>query len=121
MTTGKHSRNGHTTIRSVSRRGGKAGTSQTRGHHDGVRQGQTDSWGISERDALGLSPSYRETSPRSSTRSLYIPPHPVREDLKPILDELKDQIERIKGEWTLDDRRWLRHQLRRLANSFPAD
>jgi len=42
-------------------------------------------------------------------------PQPLRELLKPVLDELKDKLENFEGEPTLEDYRWLRGQLRRLV------
>ena len=53
--------------------------------------------------------------PRLSQRASY-EPHPWRERLKPILDELQDTLERFEGEPTRADHRWLRGQLRRLAD-----
>ena len=43
-------------------------------------------------------------------------PQPLRELLKPILDELKDKLERFEGEPTPEDHRWLRGQLRKLVD-----
>jgi hypothetical protein len=42
-------------------------------------------------------------------------PQPLRERLKPILDELQDTLERFEGEPTPEDHRWLRGQLRKLV------
>jgi hypothetical protein len=42
-------------------------------------------------------------------------PQPLRERLKPILDELQDTLERYEGEPSPEDRRWLRGQLRKLV------
>jgi len=50
-----------------------------------------------------------------SRRAPYAP-HPWRELLKPILDELKDKLEGFEGEPTPEDHRWLRGQLRRLVD-----
>ena len=41
---------------------------------------------------------------------------PLRERLKPILDELNDTLENFEGEPTPEDHRWLRGQLRKLAD-----
>jgi hypothetical protein len=54
-------------------------------------------------------------APGPSPRALY-EPQPLRELLKPILDELHDKLERYGGEPTPEDRRWLRGQLRRLVD-----
>jgi hypothetical protein len=43
-------------------------------------------------------------------------PQPLRELLKPILDELKDKLESFEGEPTPADHRWLRGQLRKLID-----
>jgi hypothetical protein len=43
-------------------------------------------------------------------------PRPLRERLKPILDELKDTLESFEGEPTPEDHRWLRGQLRKLVD-----
>ena len=43
-------------------------------------------------------------------------PQPLRELLKPILDEFNDKLERFEGEPTPADHRWLRGQLRRLVD-----
>jgi hypothetical protein len=43
-------------------------------------------------------------------------PQPLRELLKPILDELKDKLESFEGESTPADHRWLRGQLRKLVD-----
>jgi hypothetical protein len=50
-------------------------------------------------------------SPRASYE-----PQPLRELLKPILDELKEKLERFEGEATPADHRWLRGQLRKLVD-----
>jgi hypothetical protein len=53
-------------------------------------------------------------APSPSRRASY-EPQPLRELLKPILDELQDTLERYEGEPTPEDHRWLRGQLRRLV------
>jgi hypothetical protein len=45
-------------------------------------------------------------------------PQPLRELLKPILEELKDKLENFEGELTPEDHRWLRGQLRKLADGM---
>ena len=45
-------------------------------------------------------------------------PQPLRELLKPILDELKDKLESFEGEPTPADHRWLRGQLRKLVDGL---
>jgi hypothetical protein len=55
------------------------------------------------------------TAPGSARRASY-EPQPLRELLKPILDELNDKLERFEGEPTPADHRWLRGQLRKLVN-----
>jgi hypothetical protein len=54
-------------------------------------------------------------APGASRRASY-EPQLWRELLKPILDELQDTLERFEGEPTPADYRWLRGQLRRLAD-----
>ncbi|MDQ3832000.1 MAG: hypothetical protein M3361_22465, partial [Candidatus Tectomicrobia bacterium] len=49
-------------------------------------------------------------APGPSRRPSY-EPQPLRELLKPILDELTDKLESFEGEPTPEDRRWLRGQL----------
>jgi hypothetical protein len=66
--------------------------------------GDTSTARRAERSALG-----------PSRRASY-KPQPLRELLKPILDELNDKLERFEGEPTPADRRWLRGQLRRLVD-----
>jgi hypothetical protein len=53
-------------------------------------------------------------SPGPARRASY-EPQPLRELLKPILDELKDTLESFEGESTPEDHRWLRRQLRKLV------
>jgi hypothetical protein len=60
-----------------------------------------------ERD--GIAAGWPGTSPR------YLHHKPVREALKPILDELRTKIEDLGEEATRDDWQWLRGQLRKLA------
>jgi hypothetical protein len=43
-------------------------------------------------------------------------PQPPRERRKPRVDELRDQLENFEGQPTPADSRWLRGQLRRLAD-----
>jgi hypothetical protein len=43
-------------------------------------------------------------------------PQPLRELLKPILDELQDTLEGFEGTPSPEDHRWLRGQLRRLVD-----
>jgi hypothetical protein len=45
-------------------------------------------------------------------------PQPLRELLKPIVDELQDKLERFEGEATPEDHRWLRGQLRKLVDGL---
>jgi hypothetical protein len=54
-------------------------------------------------------------APGPARRASY-EPHPLRELLKPILDELKDKLESFEGEPTPADHRWLRGQLRKLVD-----
>jgi hypothetical protein len=53
-------------------------------------------------------------SPGPDRRASY-EPQPLRELLKPILDELQDKLESYEGEPTPEDHRWLRGQLRKLV------
>jgi hypothetical protein len=55
------------------------------------------------------------SAPGPARRASY-EPQPLRELLKPILDELNDTLERFEGEPTPADHRWLRGQLRKLVN-----
>ena len=43
-------------------------------------------------------------------------PQPLRERLKPILDELQDKLEGFEGTPSPEDHRWRRAQLRRLVD-----
>jgi len=54
-------------------------------------------------------------APGPSRRASY-EPQPLRELLKPILDELQDKLESFEGEPTPADHRWLRGQLRKLVD-----
>jgi hypothetical protein len=54
-------------------------------------------------------------APGPARRASY-EPQPLRELLKPILDELNDKLESFEGEPTPADRRWLRGQLRKLVD-----
>jgi hypothetical protein len=54
-------------------------------------------------------------APGPSRRASY-EPQPLRERLKPILDELQDTLEGFEGEPTPEDHRWLLGQLRRLVD-----
>ena len=56
-----------------------------------------------------------ERSAGGPSRRASYEPQPLRELLKPIVDELTDTLERFEGEPTLEDYRWLRGQLRRLV------
>jgi hypothetical protein len=49
------------------------------------------------------------------TRRASCEPQPLRELLKPMVEELQDTLERFEGQPTPADYRWLRGQLRRLA------
>ena len=83
---------------------------------------RADFWGVDAED----SPDTRargeisDSSPGSSRRPSYAP-HPLRELLKPILDELKDKLESFEGEPTPEDHRWLRGQLRKLADRLATE
>jgi hypothetical protein len=54
-------------------------------------------------------------APGSARRASY-EPQPLRELLKPILDELQDKLEGFEGTPSPEDHRWLRGQLRRLVD-----
>ena len=54
-------------------------------------------------------------APGPSRRASY-EPQPLRELLKPILDELRDKLEGFEGTPSPEDHRWLRGQLRRLVD-----
>jgi hypothetical protein len=56
-------------------------------------------------------------APGPARRASY-EPQPLREHLKPIVDELKDTLESFEGEPTPEDHRWLRGQLRKLVDSL---
>ena len=71
--------------------------------------------GDTSTDRRGASLTHAERiAPGSSRRASY-EPQPLRERLKPIVDELQDTLERYEGEPTLEDYRWLRGQLRRMV------
>jgi hypothetical protein len=55
------------------------------------------------------------SAPGPARRASY-EPQPLRELLKPILDELNDKLERFEGTPSPEDHRWLRGQLRKLVN-----
>jgi hypothetical protein len=81
--------------------------SMTTGHSWGRIIGADDGTSTDRRaERLALGPSRRAS----------YEPQPLRELLKPILDELKEKLERFEGEPTPADQRWLRGQLRRLAD-----
>jgi hypothetical protein len=54
-------------------------------------------------------------APGPARRASY-EPQPLRELLKPILDELRDKLEGFEGTPSPEDHRWLRGQLRRLVD-----
>jgi hypothetical protein len=71
--------------------------------------------GDTSTDRRGESQPHAERlAPGPSRRASY-EPQPLRELLKPILDELQDTLERYEGEPTPEDCRWLRGQLRKLV------
>ena len=67
-------------------------------------------------DRRGASQTHAERISGGPSRRASYEPQPLRELLKPILDELQDKLERFEGEPTREDQRWLRGQLRRLAD-----
>jgi hypothetical protein len=67
-------------------------------------------------DRCGASQTHAERISLGPSRQASYEPQPLRELLKPILDELQDKLERFEGEPTREDQRWLRGQLRRLAD-----
>jgi hypothetical protein len=85
-----------------------------RPHRPGITTAH--SWGRTV-DADGDTSTVRRAArlaPGPSRRASY-EPQPLRELLKPILDELQDKLERYEGEPTPEDCRWLRGQLRKLV------
>jgi hypothetical protein len=68
----------------------------------------TDRHGESPPPAAGRAPG-------PARRASYEPP-PLRERLKPIVDELQDTLEGFEGTPSPEDHRWLRGQLRRLVD-----
>ena len=54
-------------------------------------------------------------APGPARRASY-EPQPLRERLKPIVDELQDKLEGFEGTPSPEDYRWLRGQLRRLVD-----
>jgi hypothetical protein len=55
------------------------------------------------------------SAPGPARRASY-EPQPLRERLKPIVDELQDTLEGVEGTPSPEDYRWLRGQLRRLVD-----
>jgi hypothetical protein len=72
--------------------------------------------GDTSTDRRGKSQTHAVWIASGSSRRASYEPQPLRELLKPILDELQDTLERFEGEPTPADRRWLRGQLRRLVD-----
>ena len=68
----------------------------------------TDRRGASQTHAARIAPG---PSRRASDE-----PQPLRERLKPILDELQDTLDGFEGTPSPEDHRWLRGQLRRLVD-----
>jgi hypothetical protein len=66
-------------------------------------------------ESYGISPGW------SGTNHRYVHHKPFREEVKPILDELRDKIADIGGEATPDDWQWLRGQLRKLADRLATE
>jgi hypothetical protein len=83
-----------------------------RGRRHTDAEGTSRTYGATDTDMR--SETY-QSAPGSSRRPSYAP-YPWRELLKPILDELKDKLESFEGEPTPEDHRWLRGQLRKLAD-----
>jgi hypothetical protein len=76
-----------------------------------------EAYGDPSPDTRGESQTHAERLPLiSSSRRASYEPQPLRELLKPILDELQDKLERFEGEPTPADHRWLRGQLRKLVD-----
>jgi hypothetical protein len=75
---------------------------------DTYRETDTDLRGVSRPRAEWIAPG--------ASRSASYAPRPLRELLKPLLDELKDKLESFEGEPTPEDHRWLRGQLRKLVD-----
>jgi hypothetical protein len=71
--------------------------------------------GDTSTDRRGASRTPAERISLGPSRRASYEPQPLRELLKPILDELQDTLERFEGEPTPEDHRWLRGQLRRLV------
>jgi hypothetical protein len=78
--------------------------------------GTGDAYGETAIDLRGESQPRAEWIAPGASRSASYAPRPWRELLKPILDELKDKLESFEGKPSPEDHRWLRGQLRKLAD-----
>jgi hypothetical protein len=78
--------------------------------------GTGDAYGETATDRRGESQPWAEWIAPGASRSASYAPRPLRELLKPILDELEDKLESFEGEPTPEDHRWLRGQLRKLVD-----
>jgi hypothetical protein len=78
--------------------------------------GTGDAYGGIDTDLRGESQPRVEWIAPGASRSASYAPRPLRELLKPILDELQDKLESFEGEPTPEDHRWLRGQLRKLLD-----
>jgi hypothetical protein len=67
-------------------------------------------------DRRGASQTYAERISPGPSRRVSYEPQPLRERLKPILDELRDTLENFEGKPTPEDHRWLRGQLRKMVD-----
>jgi hypothetical protein len=85
----------------------------TTGHPWG-RTGDAD--GDTSTDRRGASQTHAAWIAPGASRRSFDAPHPWRELLKPILDELNDKLESFEGEPTPEDHRWLWGQLRKLVD-----
>jgi hypothetical protein len=78
--------------------------------------GTGDAYGETATDLRGESQPREGWIAPGASRSAWHAPRPLRELLKPILDELQDKLEGFEGEPSPEDHRWLRGQLRKLVD-----
>ena len=78
--------------------------------------GIADAYGETGTDLRDESRTHAGWMAPGACRGASYAPHPLRDLLKPILDELKDKLESFEGEPSPEDHQWLRGQLRKLVD-----